>query len=102
MESEQLTSQIEEIKQLLREAIKKANSSGDIVNHAEMLVDLAKRIDRLVYQLAFVATSQGPLADIAGRLLDTMAQQGLVTKGYVAKAIEDVRRWRERLALKWL
>jgi len=100
-ELKQLSELLEELRQLLKQAVEREESCDDILVMARATVDLAKRIDRLVYQLAFIATSQGPLAELADKLLDAMVAKGLVSSGYVAKAMDDVRRWRERLAYKW-
>lgn len=72
----------------------------EVFRKAEELVKRAKKVDKILYQLAFVARSMSPLSDEAEKLLDELVKLGVITKGQKAKALEDVRIFRDRLIYK--
>lgn len=74
-----------------------SDNVDELFSIAEELVKKSKRVMKVVYQLAFIVTSDSPDAKKAQELLDKMVEEGLVTKRQVWKAIDDVARWRDRV-----
>ena len=72
----------------------------EVFRKAEELVKRAKKVDKILYQLAFVARSMSPLSEEAEKLLDELVELRVITKGQKAKALEDVRIFRDRLLYK--
>jgi len=72
-------------------------SAEDIFAKAEELVKKSKQVMKVLYQLAFIATSESPDAPEAERLMNRMIELGLITERQKWKAIDDVQRWRRRV-----
>lgn len=66
----------------------------ELFSKAKALIKRAKEIQKTLYQLCFIATSENPLKEEAERLIKEMIDKGLVTEAEVYKAKEDVKRWR--------
>lgn len=74
-----------------------SSNVDEIFSIAEELVKKSKRVMKIVYQLAFIVTSDSPDAKKAEELLNRMIDEGLITQRQKWKAIDDVQRWRERV-----
>ena len=71
--------------------------SEDLFKRAQELVRKVKNTMRVVYQLAFIVTSEAPEAKEAEALLNKMVEEGMITEAQKWKAIEDTIRWRKRV-----
>jgi len=69
----------------------------DIFSRAEELVKKSKQVMKVLYQLAFIATSESPDAAKAEELINKMIEMGLITERQKWKAYDDVVRWRKRV-----
>lgn len=69
--------------------------NGDLVKEARNFVKEVRKMQKLVYQLAFIATSEDEeQASRAHEMLKKLVDEGLVTERMVLKALDDVRRYR--------
>lgn len=73
----------------------KTVSIEDLLNEVSSFVATVKRIHRLVYQLAFVITSDGPGKEEAIQYIERLIEAGLVSPRFYQKALNDVKRWRK-------
>lgn len=69
----------------------------DLYERARTLVRRVKNTMRLVYQLAFIVTSEAPESKEAEKLLRELVERGIITEAQMWKAISDVERWRKRV-----
>ncbi len=67
-----------------------------VIREAEQVVRRAKRLTKIVYQLAFVALSDTPYSSEAIRLLAKFVEKGIITNAQMSKILNDVQRWKER------
>lgn len=67
----------------------------EIMRRAKELIKMEKEITKLLYQLAFVYTNESPRKEEALRLMQKLAEMGLVSPKQITKAINDVKRWRK-------
>lgn len=65
------------------------------LREAKKLVDKYKTIDRVLYQLAFIATGDGPGKLEAIMKLRELVEMGIITEQQYKKIIADARRWRQ-------
>jgi hypothetical protein len=72
-------------------------SNGDLLGKAEEFIDTQKMYMRILYQLAFILTSDSPASKEAKELINKMKELGLVSEIQIGKAIEDVKRFREKI-----
>jgi len=68
----------------------------NILERAKVLIEQVKEIQKTIYRLAFIATSLSPYATLAQQLLDEIVRVGLASQGEVDKALDDVKRFRDR------
>ncbi|MEM4451455.1 MAG: hypothetical protein QW182_04530 [Thermosphaera sp.] len=69
--------------------------SGELIKEAEKFIKEVRRIQKMVYQLAFIATSEDEeQASKAHEMLKKLVDDGIVSERMVMKALEDVRRYR--------
>jgi hypothetical protein len=71
--------------------------NGDLLGKAEEFIDAQKMYMRILYQLAFILTSDSPASKEAKELINKMKELGLVSEIQIGKAIEDVKRFREKI-----
>ncbi len=69
---------------------------NSVIREAEQVVRKAKKLMRIVYQLAFVALSDTPYSGEAVRLLAKFVERGIITSAQLSKVLNDVQRWKER------
>ena len=69
--------------------------NNDVYREARKLVRMVRGIQRTLYQLAYIYTSNAPQADEAYRLMEQMVKEGLITRAQMEKAINDAMRFRE-------
>lgn len=67
----------------------------EIMRRAKELIKLEKEVTKLLYQLAFIYTNESPRKEEALRLMQRLAEMGLVSPKQITKAINDVKRWRK-------
>ena len=72
------------------------NEFEDLMTEAQKLVKRVKNTMKVVYQLAFIVTSEAPEKDDAYKLLKKMVDEGIITEAQMYKALNDVERWRKR------
>ena len=65
------------------------------IKEAEKLVKKYKIIDKVLYQLAFIATGDGPGKLEAIMKLRELVNMGIITEQQYKKIIADARRWRQ-------
>jgi len=70
-------------------------SIENLLNEITSFVSYVKRIHRLVYQLAFIITSNGPGKEQAIEMANRLMEAGLVSPSFFQKALNDVKRWRK-------
>ncbi len=68
---------------------------SDVYREARRLVRMVRGIQRTLYQLAYIYTSNAPQANEAYRLMEQMVKEGLITRAQMEKAINDAMRFRE-------
>ena len=68
-----------------------------LLERARKLIEEARSVQQVVYQLAFIATGPSAYSELARQLLDEMVQAGLATRGEVEKALDDVKRFRDKI-----
>ncbi|MEM1925379.1 MAG: hypothetical protein QXK88_10630 [Desulfurococcaceae archaeon] len=67
----------------------------DLIKEAEKFIKEVRKIQKMVYQLAFIATSEDDeQASKAHEMLKKLVDDGIVSERMVMKALEDVRRYR--------
>jgi len=66
----------------------------EIEKRASEIVKRAKQKSKLVYQLAFVATSDLPESEEAYRMLLEMVKTGMLSERSLKKIIDQVTRWK--------
>lgn len=66
-----------------------------IVTEARRIVRKAKRLQKTLYQLAFISVSDNPYSEEAYNMLLEFVKQGVISKRQLDKIIEDVKRWKE-------
>jgi len=66
----------------------------EIEKRANEIIKIAKRKSKLIYRLAFVATSDLPESEEAYRLLLEMVKMGMLSAKSLKKIIDQVSRWR--------
>lgn len=73
------------------------NTAGfsELLERARQLIERNKQLMRLIYQLAFIATSASPDAEEAEKILKEMIKRGVITEKQYYKALADVERYRE-------
>jgi hypothetical protein len=74
------------------------NENSEVVEVEELakqVIKKAKERSKMLYRLAFIATSDLPEAEEARMLLAKMASLGMFSQRTVNKAIENVQKWRE-------
>lgn len=69
--------------------------NNDVYRDARRLVRMVRGIQRTLYQLAYIYTSNAPQADEAYKLMEQMIKEGLITRAQMEKAINDAMRFRE-------
>jgi len=74
--------------------IQKISEEVKFFERARMIIQAVKDIQKTLYQLVFISTSQNPLRDEADKLIKQMIELKLVSVEEVQKAVEDVQRWR--------
>ncbi|MEM2449052.1 MAG: hypothetical protein QXT14_08920 [Candidatus Bathyarchaeia archaeon] len=72
-------------------------ANSEFLEKANRLIETQKYFMRLLYQLVFILTSDSPASKEAKELIEKMKEMGLVTDIQIGKAIEDVKRFRERV-----
>jgi hypothetical protein len=75
----------------------KERLNGNLLSKAEEFIDAQKTYMRILYQLAFILTSDSPKSKEAKELIDKMKELGLVSEIQIQKAIEDTKRFREKI-----
>jgi hypothetical protein len=80
MSGEQLNEELRKLKELEK--------------RASEIVKIAKKKSKLIYQLAFVATSELPESDEAYKILLEMIKMGMISEKTLKKVIDQVSRWR--------
>jgi len=75
--------------------------TDDLLLRAKVLVKRVREVQKIMYQLAFIATSLNPLAEEAERIAEEMIEHELITRAEWRKAKEDVQRWRDKVLDKW-
>ncbi|MEM3414872.1 MAG: hypothetical protein QXP36_03750 [Conexivisphaerales archaeon] len=66
----------------------------EIEKRANEIVKRAKQKSKLIYQLAFVATSDLPESEEAYRMLLEMVKTGMLSEKSLKKIIDQVTRWK--------
>jgi hypothetical protein len=66
----------------------------EIEKRANEIVKRAKQKSKLIYQLAFVATSDLPESEEAYRIMLEMVKMGMLSEKSLKKVIDQVARWR--------
>jgi hypothetical protein len=66
----------------------------EIEKRANEIVKKAKQKSKIIYQLAFVATSDLPESEEAYRMLLEMVKMGMLSEKSLKKIIDQVTRWR--------
>jgi hypothetical protein len=66
----------------------------EIEKRANEIVKRAKQKSKLIYQLAFVATSDLPESTEAYQMLLEMVKMGMLSEKSLKKVIDQVTRWR--------
>lgn len=69
---------------------------SETVEKADKLIKLVRKRQKILYQLAFISTSLNPASEEAKKILEEMIKEGIVSYKEVNKALEDVKKWRER------
>jgi NCAIR mutase (PurE)-related protein len=75
-----------------------SNDNSEVVEIEELakqVIKKAKERSKMLYRLAFIATSDLPEAEEARMLLAKMVSLGMFSQRTVNKAIENVQKWRE-------
>jgi LPS O-antigen subunit length determinant protein (WzzB/FepE family) len=75
-----------------------SNNESEVVEVEELakqVIKKAKERSKMLYRLAFIATSDLPEAEEARMLLAKMVSLGMFSQRTVNKAIENVQKWRE-------
>ena len=67
------------------------------IEEIKQFIKETKNIQKLVYQLAFIYTSENPNREKAKQYLDELKEHGLTTESEIQKALRDVQRWRNRV-----
>ena len=67
------------------------------IEEIKQFIKETKNIQKLVYQLAFIYTSENPNREKAKQYLDELKKHGLTTESEIQKALRDVQRWRNRV-----
>jgi hypothetical protein len=75
----------------------KERLNGDLLGKAEKFIDAQKMYMKVLYQLAFILTSDSPKSQEAKELINKMKELGLVSEIQIQKAIEDTKRFREKI-----
>jgi len=70
------------------------NKLKELEKRASEIVKIAKKKSKLIYQLAFVATSELPESDEAYKILLEMVKMGMLSEKTLKKVIDQVSRWR--------
>ena len=65
------------------------------VREAKKIINKYKEIDKIIYQLAFIATGTGPGKLEAYKKLKELVDAGVMSEAQLKKVIEDARRWRQ-------
>ncbi|MEM3974637.1 MAG: hypothetical protein QW320_09745 [Ignisphaera sp.] len=73
------------------------DGSADLLREAEKFATRIRKLHSIVYKLAFIATSDDVNAEEAYNYLKKMVEEGIITPSLMNKALEDTRRWRERV-----
>jgi len=74
------------------------NSSSEVMEVEEIarqVIKKAKERSKMLYRLAFIATSDLPEAEEARMILARMVSLGMFSQKTVNRAIENVQKWRE-------
>ncbi|MEM3975003.1 MAG: hypothetical protein QW320_11600 [Ignisphaera sp.] len=67
----------------------------DLIKEAERFIKEVRKIQKMVYQLAFIATSEDDeQASKAHEMLKKLVDENIVSERMVMKALDDVRRYR--------
>ena len=69
----------------------------DLFDRARKVIEEVKHIQKILYQLAFVATSDNPKAKEAEEIINKLIEKGVVSDAEAKKALNDVTRWRMRI-----
>jgi len=72
--------------------------NGEVIEVEELakqVIKRAKERSKMLYRLAFIATSDLPEAEEARMLLARMVSLGMFSQKTVSRAIENVQKWRE-------
>ena len=69
----------------------------ELFNRARAIIEEVKHVQKTLYQLAFVATSDNPKAKEAEELINELVKRGLISESEARKALNDVVRWRSRI-----
>ncbi|MBS7612480.1 hypothetical protein KEJ27_09850 [Candidatus Bathyarchaeota archaeon] len=69
----------------------------ELLEKASRLIETQKYFMRLLYQLAFIVTSDSPASKDAKRIIEYMKEKGMISEIQIGKAIEDVKRFREKI-----
>jgi len=67
----------------------------EVFELAKSLIEHERKTMKILYQLAFIYTSESPKKDEAWKIMKEMVKKGLITEAQMMKAIEDVTRWRK-------
>jgi hypothetical protein len=74
------------------------SENGEVVEVEELakqVIKRAKERSKMLYRLAFIATSDLPEAEEARMLLAKMVSLGMFSQKTVNRAIENVQKWKE-------
>jgi len=69
----------------------------ELFDRARKVIEEVKHIQKILYQLAFVATSDNPKAKEAEEIINKLIEKGVVSDAEAKKALNDVTRWRMRI-----
>jgi hypothetical protein len=66
----------------------------EIEKRANEIIKRAKQKSKLIYQLAFIATSDLPESEEAYRIMLEMVKMGMLSEKSLKKVIDQVTRWK--------
>lgn len=73
------------------------DDAAELLREAEKFAARIRKLHSIVYKLAFIATSDDVNAEEAYNYLKKMVEEGIITPSLMNKALEDVKRWREKV-----
>ena len=72
-------------------------STLELFERARAIIEDVKHVQKLLYQLAFIMTSDNPRAKEAEELIQLLIKKGLISESEARKALNDVVRWRAKI-----